>query len=115
LQLPDDPTRFKRNADIGPYFGMVPVIRQSGQTTSRRRISKMGDSMTTSYLTNAAVHHLRFGTSAVSAWGASLMERTTKRQAQVAVARKLAVTMIAMWKSGERYNPYHGIETRGVD
>jgi hypothetical protein len=35
------------------------------------------------------------------------MERTSKRQVQVAVARKLAVTMIAIWKSGERYDPHH--------
>jgi transposase len=103
----EDATRFKRNADIGPYLGMVPVVRQSGQSASRRRISKMGDAMTRSYLTNAALHHLRFGTSAISAWGRRLMERTSKRQARVAVARKLAVMMIAMWKSGERYDPHH--------
>lgn len=106
----DDPTRFTRNADIGPYLGMVPVVRQSGQSTAKRRISRMGDAMTRSFLTNAALLHLRFGRSLISAWGTSLVERTAKRQAQVAVARKLAVTMIAMWKSAERFNPSHGIE-----
>jgi len=104
----EDPVRFKRSADIGPYLGMVPVVRQSGQTTNRRPISKMGDAMTRSYLVSAALNHLRFGTSAISVWGRKLRERTSYRQARIAVARKLAVTMISMWKSGERYDPHHG-------
>jgi len=104
----EDPARFKRNADIGPYLGMVPLVRQSGQSTSRRRISKMGNGMTRSYLTNAAFHHLRWGTSAINTWGRGLMERMSSGRARVAVARKLAVMMIAMWKSGERYDPHHG-------
>ncbi len=103
----DDPTRFRRNADIGPYLGMVPVVRQSGQSTSRGRISKRGDALTRAYLTNAAVLHLRFATSAMNDWGVSLTGRMTNKKAQVAVARKLAVTMLAMWKSGQRYDPYH--------
>jgi transposase len=102
----EDPTRFRRSADVGPYLGMVPVVHQSGQTTITRRISKMGDAMTRSYLTTAGMLHLRFGRSALSAWGRSLMERSTRRQAHVATARKLAVMMIAMWKSGARYDPW---------
>jgi len=104
----EDPGRFKRSADIGPFLGMTPVVRQSGQSTSRRPISKMGDAMTRSYLVSAALNHLRFGTSAISVWGRGLRERTSYRQARVAVARKLAVMMIAMWKSGERYDPQRG-------
>jgi transposase len=103
----EDPQRFKRNSDVGPYLGMVPSVRQSGLSTSKRRISKMGDAMTRSYLVNAALSHMRYGSSALSAWGAALAERATKRQAHVAVARKLAVLMLSMWKSGERYQPYH--------
>jgi len=107
----DDPARFKRNADVGPYLGMVPIVRQSGQSTSRRRISKMGDPMTRSYLSTAALVHLRFAKSALSQWGASLAERRGKRQAQVAVGRKLAVLMLAMWKSNEPYDARRGLET----
>lgn len=104
----EDPARFKRSADIGPYFGMVPLVRQSGQATSRRRITKMGDRMTRSLLVTAALHHLRFANSALSAWGASLAQRRGKGRAQVAVARKLAVIMISMWKSNAPYDPQHG-------
>lgn len=101
----EEPTRFRRNSDVGPYLGMVPTVRQSGLATSKRRISKMGDSMTRAYLVAAAMTHVRYGKSALSAWGQSLRERSGSRRAHVAVARKLAVAMIAIWKSGEAYDP----------
>lgn len=101
----EDPTRFKRNSDVGPYLGMVPLVRQSGQLSSKRRISKRGDSLTRSYLVNAALTHIRYGKSSLSTWGERLIERTGPRQAHIAVARKLAVTMLAIWKSGEPFDP----------
>jgi len=104
----EDPTRFKRSTDIGAYLGLVPLVRQSGQTTSKRRISKMGDRITRSYLVTAAHLHLRFANSALRTWGASLIDRSGKRRAQVAVARKLAVIMISMWKSNKPYDPQRG-------
>jgi transposase len=105
----EDPTRFHRNADVGAFLGLVPMLRQSGQNVARMRISKMGDSMTRTYLTTAAQHHLLHANSSMTAWGAVLSERLRKRGVQVAVARKLAITMLAMWKSGEQYDPYRGI------
>ena len=33
-----EPTRFKRSADIGPYLGMAPVVRQSGLVLRMGRI-----------------------------------------------------------------------------
>jgi transposase len=103
----EDPHRFTKNANVGAYLGLVPRVRQSGQSTARLRISKMGDSMTRAYLTSAAQHHVRDGKSAVAAWSASLSERLHRRGVYVAVARKLAIMMLAMWKSGERYDPHH--------
>jgi transposase len=103
----DDPHRFRRNADIGAYFGLVPRVRQSGQSVARARISKMGDRLTRTYLTSAAKHHLRNADSALALWGADLSERLRMRGVCVALARKLAVTMLAMWKSGGHYDPYY--------
>ena len=105
----EDPARFKRSSDIGAYLGMVPRVRQSGHACSTGRITKMGDRMTRSYLVTAALHHLRFGKSDLNAWGAAVMERSGKRKAQVAVARKLAVIMISMWKSNAPYDPQRGL------
>jgi len=45
-------------------------------------------------------------------WGLALCERggrNAKKRAVVAVARKLAVHMLAIWKSGETYDLWRGI------
>jgi transposase len=102
----EDPSRFKRNADVGPYLGLVPVVRQSGLLSRKCGISKMGNRMTRSYLVTAAQLHLRYGKSTLGEWGARLAERSGKGRAQVAVARKLAVIMIAMWKTNVPFEPY---------
>lgn len=104
----DDPHRFRRSADIGAYFGLVPRVRQSGKSLARTRISKAGDKLTRTYLTSAAQHHLRTANSSLALWGAALSERLRKPGVHVALARKLAVTMLAIWKSGEPYDPYRG-------
>jgi Transposase and inactivated derivatives len=105
----DDPHRFRRNADIGAYFGLVPRLRQSGQSVARAHISKMGDRLTRTCLTSAAKHHLNSADSALAVWASKLSERAKKRGVYVALGRKLAVTMLAMWKSGEPYDAYYGI------
>ena len=105
----EDPTRFRRNADVGAYFGLTPTIRQSGQSTAGLHISKTGDGMTRSYLAQAALSHVRYGNSPLTAWGAQLSERRGKGRAQIAVARKLAVMMMAMWRSGEPYDPKRNV------
>lgn len=99
----EEPTRFKHSSDIGPYLGLVPKVRQSGQSMARLRISKMGNSMTRGHLGTAALQHLRYANSDLQRWGASLAERVGKQRARTAVSRKLAVIMLAMWKSGESY------------
>jgi transposase len=104
----EDPTRFSRNADVAAYLGMVPKVRQSGTTSVRLNISKMGSRMTRAHLVTAAMQHLRYADSTLQAWGVSTTERIGVARARVAVARKLAVTMIAIWKSGERYDPKFG-------
>jgi len=105
----DDPHRFHRNADIGAYFGLVPKVRQSGQSTTRAGITKSGDRLTRTYLTTAAQLHLRNAHSSLALWGINLSKRLSKRGVHVALARRLAVTMLAIWKSGGHYDPYHGV------
>jgi transposase len=105
----EDPTRFRRTAGVGAYLGLTPTIRQSGQLITKQSISKMGDAMTRSYLAQAALSHLRYGNSSLTVWGGQLRLRRGKGRAQIAVARKLAVMMVAMWKSNERYDPQRGL------
>ncbi len=43
--------------------------------------------------------------SSLKAWGARLMKRIGFKKATVAVARKLAVTLHAMWRDGTAFQP----------
>ena len=101
----DEPTRFRRNADVGAYLGMVPKIRQSGESRVSLQISKMGCSMTRADLVSAASSHLRYSDGTLKVWGVQLKVRAGKGRARVAVARKLAILMLAMWKSSSSYDP----------
>jgi transposase len=100
-----DPHRFSRSADIGPYFGLTPRIHQSGLMERFGRISKMGNKETRSALVRSSMSFMRWsrGVSPLGCWAQEVENRVGRRKARVAVARKLAIVMLAMWKSGERY------------
>lgn len=101
----EDPARFKRSVDVGPYLGLTPRVHQSGEIDRTGRITKTGDGMTRSYLFEAANVILTRVTrpTPLRAWGLRLKERTGLKKAQVAVARKLAVTMHAIWSDGTEF------------
>jgi len=106
----EDPDRFQRSQDVGPYLGLTPRIHQSGTVSRFGRISKSGNKLTRSHLTLAAnVILVRCRDNPLKRWGIALAERAGAGKARVAVARKLAVLMLAIWKSGkgfdDAYNP----------
>lgn len=105
----DDPNRFRRSTDIGSYFGLTPRIHQSGLTSRSARISKMGNRSARALLFHASTQFIRCSppTSAVRAWALKLEERTCRRQSRVALARKLATVMLAIWKTGDVYQTRH--------
>ena len=105
LSTIEDPSRFKRSADVGPYLGLTPKIYQSGEIDRSGRITKTGDAMTRSYLVEAANVLLVKVDRPVPLrlWGLRIMERAGLKKAQVAVARKLAVLMHAMWSDGTEF------------
>jgi transposase len=101
----DDPTRFKRSRDVGAYFGLTSKRWQSGTSIDiQGRISKAGDPDVRRALYEAASAMLtRFkGKTALKSWGEKIAKRCHKK-AVVAVARKLAVIMHAMWRDGTFY------------
>ena len=63
----------------------------------------MGSQMTRAHLVMAAGNHLQYADSAIREWGVALRDRAGAGRARVAVARKLAVVMLSMWKSGQDY------------
>ena len=106
----EDPNRFSRVRDVGSYLGLVPRRDQSGATDKQLRISKAGDSYLRRLLVSAAQYILGpFGKdSELRTYGLRLSERggsRARKQAVVAVARKLAVLMASLWKSGNEYQP----------
>ena len=104
--------RFSKSRTVGAFLGLVPGRKQSGHSDPERRITKQGDSAMRRLLVNAAHYILgpfgpdcdlrRFGQK-VSSRGAKL----GKKKAIVAVARKLAVLLHHLWRTGEVYEPLH--------
>ena len=106
----EDPARFPKNREVGPYLGLVPRSRDSGDRQPQLRITKEGDVALRRVL-NQAAHYILgpFGPdSDLRRWGLRYAESgagNAKKRAVVAVARRLAVLMLALWKSGEVYEP----------
>jgi transposase len=102
----DDPSRFRRSRDVAAYFGLTSKRRQSGATIDvQGRIIKAGDpEMRRALFEAAGVMLTRFkGNDKLKAWGFMLAKRGCRRKATVAVARKMAVVMHAMWRDGAVY------------
>lgn len=103
----EDPTRFKRSRDVAAYFGLTSRRWQSGTSIDiRGHISKAGDPHVRRALYEAATVLLkRFrGHDKVKVWGLQIAKRSCHHKAAVAVARKLAVIMHAMWSDGTCYS-----------
>lgn len=108
----EDPHRFLKSRTLGPYLGLVPGRRQSGDSDPERRITKHGDQDLRRLLVNAAHYILgpfgedcdlrRFGKKIASRGG-----KIATKKAVIAVARKLAVLLHHLWRTGELYEPLH--------
>lgn len=103
----DDPERFPRAHNVGSYLGLAPRLLESGLTSRRPRISKMGNSATRALLVRAAITFMRGKSSghSLGRWTADVERRSGKLRSRVALARRIAVIMLAMWKSGHIYRP----------
>ena len=95
----DDPARFRKSKDLGPYFGLTPSKYQSGEVDRTGRISKVGDAMVRTALFEAANVMLSRVTrfSALKAWALRIAKLRGVKRAKVALARKLAVVLHRMW------------------
>jgi transposase len=106
----DDPKRFRRSRDVGPYLGLTPRKDQSGDSDPQLPISKHGDGSLRSLLVTAATHILRKNApdSDLRRHGERIAGRGTTKErgkARIAVARKLAVVMHRLLLTGEAYQP----------
>src|SRR5262245_39209420 len=108
----ENPQRFAKSRDVGPYLGLVPKQEDSGESQPQLGISKAGDTMVRKLLVGSAQYILGpFGPDTdLRRYGLRLCERggkNAKKRAAVAVARKLAVLLHRLWVSGEVYAPLH--------
>jgi transposase len=101
----DDPDRFPRSRDVGAWAGLTPRRWQSGKTDIAGRITKAGDPRVRVMLFEAVASILGRARimSPLKAWGLRIAKRTSMKKAIVAVSRKLATILLAMWKSGTAY------------
>jgi len=100
----ENPERFVKSRDVGPYLGLVPKQEDSGESQPQLGISKAGDTMVRRLLVGSAQYILGpFGPDTdLRRYGLRLCERggkNAKKRAAVAVARKLAVLLHRLWVS----------------
>ena len=102
----EDPENFRKSRSVGAWLGLTTRRFQSGEVDYGGHISRCGDPHMRALLYEAATVILtRTRTdSDLRRWGLHLRETIGFKRAAVAVARKLAVIMHAMLKSGE---PFH--------
>ncbi len=106
----ESPERFTHARDVGPYLGLVPRRDQSGLTAKPLGITKAGHRQLRCLLVNCAHYilgrfgppcHLRDAGLRIAARGG----KPAKKRAVIATARKLAVTLLALWKTNAEYQP----------
>ena len=117
MLLVEDAQRFDHSRDVGPYFGLVPQLDESSDSSPQLGITKAGDELGRRLLVSAAQYILgpfgpecdlrRFG-EAIAARGG----KNAKKRAVVAVARKLAVLLHRLWVTGATYDPDRQMKRR---
>jgi len=102
----DDASRFAGPKQARAYLGLVPTERSSGERQQRGHISKAGPGRARHMLVEAAWTILRRRSAANAAlheWARGIATRRGSRVAVVALARKLAGILYAMWRDGTRF------------
>jgi transposase len=103
----EDSETFACSRSVGAWLGLTPRRYQSGEVDRDGRISRRGDNYLRSLLYEAATVLLRRvrGDSALRRWGLDLKKRLGFKRAAVALARKMAVVLHTMWRTGTVFDP----------
>jgi len=102
----DDPHRFENGRQVAAYFGLVPRQFQSGETDRNGRITKRGNPLARTILVECAWASLKY-----NPWAKGIYDRicgkqkTRKKKAAVALARKIAVLAWAMLRDEKDWDP----------
>jgi len=102
----DTVSRFERAGQVTSYLGLVPREHSSGEKQRRGRIVRSAHPHLQSLLVQAAWRLSRPAsaeTAGLRAWAQALTQRRGKRIAMVALARRLARILFAMWRDETEY------------
>lgn len=112
----EDPRRFATSRSVGAYLGLVPKLDESGESSPQLRITKEGDPLLRRLLLQCAHYILAQGEdSDLRRFGEAIRRRggsIAKKKAAIAVARKLAVLLHRLWRTGEAYDPLYQARRR---
>jgi transposase len=115
----DDVHRFdgpRGAAQVASYLGLVPREYSSGEQQQRGRIMRSAHPYVQALLVQAAWRVYRSTdprTSALRAWAQAIAARRGKNIAIVALARRLARILYAMWRNEVDYQPTRTRPSRG--
>ena len=103
----DDATRFRDASSSTAFLGLVPREDSSGTRRRKGGITKRGPTTLRVLLIQAAwtIWRQRQGRAALHAWVERLAARRGRRIAIVALARRLARILYAMWRDACDYRP----------
>ncbi len=100
----DDPGRFRRSKDVGPWVGLTPGRNQSGERDIVGQITKAGDASLRTALYQAATVMLHCGApNWLKAWTLRLAVLRGRKRATVALARRIGVVLHRMWRDGTEF------------
>lgn len=113
----EDAGHFSKSRTVGAFIGLTSKKNQSGRRDPQLSISKAGDGQLRWLLVECAQRILsrKAPDSDLRRWGLQLYgrgDKNAKKRAIVAVARKLAVLLHKLWRSGEAYDPLYGSRRR---
>jgi transposase len=105
----DDITRFHSAHQVQASLGLVPSEYSSGDRRARGHITKRGDARMRWLLVETAWRIVRSPNpqrAGLKAWAMQIAQRRGKRIATVALARRVAGILFAMWRDDA---PYHAV------
>lgn len=105
----DDPSRFSTAHRVQSYLGLTPGEHSSSERERKTGITKAGPSELRRCLVQAAWSAmLARRTHPMLEWAKQIAERRSRPVAAVALARKLAGILLAIWRDGTTYEAKRG-------
>lgn len=102
----DEVGRFPHAKQVRAYLGLVPSEHSSGERRQRGHITKAGNSRVRRLLVECGWHLLTHHSEAgagLRRWGERIARRRGRKVAAVALGRKLAGILFALWRDGSEY------------